>query len=56
MIQDINTYMETFQREALFGKCMLETVIENMIELLLSKKKMEGVKVDIELSPDARFV
>ena len=56
MIEDINTYMETFQREALFGKCMLETIIENMIEVLSSKKKLEGVKVDIELSPDARFV
>jgi signal transduction histidine kinase len=56
MIEDINTYVEMFQREATFEQCMLETVIENMIEKLSVRKKLEGVKVEVLLSPDARFV
>jgi signal transduction histidine kinase len=35
---------------------MLETVIENMIEKLSVRKKLEGVKVDVLISPEARFV
>ncbi len=56
MIQDINTYMETFQREAVFGKCLLEAVIENVIDRLSSKKKLDGVRIDMQLDRDARFV
>lgn len=56
MIEDINTYMETFQREAAVEKCMVETVIDNTIEKLAKKKKLEGVEVEVKLSPDARFV
>lgn len=56
MIEDINTYMETFQREAVFEKCMLETVIENMIDKLSKKRKLEGISMDVQLSPTARFV
>jgi signal transduction histidine kinase len=56
MIEDINTYIEMFQREASFEQCMLETVIENMLEKLAVRKKLEGVKVEVHLSPDARFV
>lgn len=56
MIEDINTYVEMFQREARFDQAMLETVIENMIEKLSVRKKLEGVKVDLLISPEARFV
>jgi signal transduction histidine kinase len=56
MIEDINTYVEMFQREARFEQCMLETVIENMTEKLSVRRKLEGVKVEVLLSPDARFV
>ncbi len=56
MIEDINTYIEMFQREASFEQCMLETVIENMLDRLAVRKKLEGVKVEVLLSPDARFV
>lgn len=56
MIEDINTYVEMFQREARMEQCMLETVIENMLEKLAARKKLEGVKVEVDLSPDARFV
>ncbi len=56
MIADINTYVEMFQREAAFEQCMLETIIENMLERLSVRKKLEGVKVEVVLSPDARFV
>ena len=56
MIEDINTYVEIFQREAQFERCMLETVIENMTEKLSVRRKTEGVKVEVLLSPDARFV
>ena len=56
MIEDINTYIEMFQREASLEQCRLETVIENMLEKLSARKKLEGVKVEVLLSPDARFV
>lgn len=56
MIEDINTYVEMFQREASLEQCMLETVIENMLEKLSVRKKLEGVKIEVLLSPDARFV
>jgi len=56
MIEDINTYVEMFQREAQFDQAMLETVIENMIEKLSVRKKLEGVKVDVLISPEGRFV
>jgi signal transduction histidine kinase len=56
MIEDINTYIEMFQREASLEQCMLETIIENMLEKLSARKKLEGVKLEVLLSPDARFV
>lgn len=56
MIEDINTYIEMFQREARFEQCMLETVVENMLEKLAVRKKLEGVNVEVLLSPAARFV
>jgi len=56
MIEDINIYVEMFQREARLEQCMLATVIDNMLEKLAAQKKLEGVKVDVVLSPDARFV
>ncbi|MGD0886499.1 MAG: ATP-binding protein [Thermodesulfovibrionales bacterium] len=56
MIEDISTYIDMFQREARFEQVMLETVIENMLEKLTVRKKLEGVKVDFLLSSDARFV
>jgi signal transduction histidine kinase len=56
MIEDIHTYIEMFQREARFEQCMLETVIENMIEKLSVRKKLEGVSVEVHLDPDTRFV
>ena len=56
MIEDINTYIEMFQREASLEQCMLETIIENMIEKLSMRKKLEGVRIELLLSPNARFV
>ena len=56
MIEDIQTYIEMFQREATFEQCMLETVIENMIDKLSLRKKLEGVKLEVLLAPDTRFV
>jgi signal transduction histidine kinase len=56
MIEDINTYIEMFQREASLEQCMLETVIENMLEKLSARKKLEGVRIEVLLNPDARFV
>lgn len=56
MIEDINAYVEMFQREANLEQCMLETIIENMLERLSAREKLEGVKVELHLSPDARFV
>jgi len=56
MIEDINTYIEMFQREANLEQCMLETIIENMLEKLSARKKREGVRIEVLLSTDARFV
>jgi signal transduction histidine kinase len=56
MIEDITTYIEMFQREASLEQAMLETVIENMVEKLTVRKKLEGVKVEVFLSPEARYV
>jgi len=56
MIEDINTYVEMFQREASVQQCMLETVIENMLARLSARGKLEGVKMEVLLSPDTRFV
>jgi signal transduction histidine kinase len=56
MIEDINTYMEMFQREASFAQAMLETVIENMLEKLRAKRKLEGVRIEVLLDPEARLV
>jgi signal transduction histidine kinase len=56
MIEDINTYIEMFQREASLEQCMLETIIENMLEKLSAQKKLEGVRIEVFLTTDARFV
>jgi signal transduction histidine kinase len=56
MIEDISTYVEMFQREAALEVCMLETLIENMLEKLSAKGRLEGVKIETFLSPEARFV
>lgn len=56
MVADINTYMTIFQNEAKFEKCILDTVIDNVLAKLSSEKKLEGVKTEVHLSPEARFV
>ncbi len=56
MIEDINTYIEMFQREARPEKAVLETIIENMLEKLSARRRLEGVKMEVALSPDVRFV
>jgi signal transduction histidine kinase len=56
MIADINTYMDVFERETKPEECMLETIIDNMLEKLSQRKKLDGVKVEVIISPDARFV
>ncbi len=56
MIEDINIYVEMFQREPRFEQCVLETVIENMTEKLSVRGRLQGVKVEMLLSPAARFV
>ncbi len=56
MIEDISTYIEMFQREASLEEVMLETVIEDMIEKLKARKKLDGVKVEVFLSPEVRFL
>jgi signal transduction histidine kinase len=56
MIEDISTYMDVFQREARIERCMLETIIENMIEKLSVRKKLGGIKVEVDISPGGRFV
>lgn len=56
MIEDIGTYIEMFQREASLEKVMLETVIEDELEKLKARKKLEGVKAELLLSPEVRFL
>lgn len=56
MVTDINTYVDMFQREPAFEKCMLETIIDNMLESLSARKKLEGVKVEVDISPSAQFI
>jgi signal transduction histidine kinase len=56
MIEDINTYMEIFQREARIEDCMIETIVDYAIEKLSSKGKLEGIKVGVAVNPVARFV
>jgi signal transduction histidine kinase len=56
MVADINTYMSIFQRETSFERCMLDTIMDNMISDLSNQKKLEGVKVEVNISPTARFV
>lgn len=56
MITDINSYMDIFQREARHEQCMLETIIDNMLERLSAQKSLEGVKVDVLINPAAGFV
>lgn len=56
MIEDIAAYIDTFEREARIERCMIETIIENMLEKLSARKKAEGIKVNISISPDSRFV
>jgi signal transduction histidine kinase len=56
MIADITTYMDIFERETRPEECMLETIIDNMLEKLSQRKKLDGVKVEVIISPDARFV
>src|SRR5208337_4773957 len=56
MVQDITTYMEIFDRDTKFEKCVPETIIDNMLETLSSREKLEGVTVEVLLSPDARFL
>ncbi len=56
MVADINTYMDIFQRETSFERCMLDTIMDNMINELSARKRLEGVKVEVNISPTARFV
>ncbi len=56
MIEDINTYMDVFQRQSRLEECMLETIVEDTIEKLTERKELEGVTVDISISPTARIV
>ncbi len=56
MIADIGTYMDVFQREARIEKCVLETIIEEMLEKLSARKKLADIKVEVDISPDSRFV
>ncbi len=56
LVADIKTYMDIFQTEARFEKCLLDTVIDNMLEKLSSEKKLEGVKTEVHLEPASRFV
>jgi signal transduction histidine kinase len=56
MIEDINTYMEVFQREARLEECMIETIIDHALEKLSSRKKLVGIKVEVAVNPAARFV
>ncbi len=56
MVAEINTYMEIFQRETSFQRCMLDTIIDNMISDLSTRRRLEGVKVEVNISPTARFV
>ncbi len=56
MIEDISTYIEMFQREASLEEVVLETVIEDMIEKLRTKRKLGGVKIEMSLSPEVRFL
>lgn len=56
MIEDINSYVEMFEREARFEKALIQTVVENMIEKLSERKKTEGVRLEVNLSQDARIV
>jgi len=56
MIADISTYMDIFQRETKPEECMLETIIDNMLEKLSQRKKLDGVKVEVIISPAARIV
>ncbi len=56
MIEDIHTYMDIFQREAKPEKCMLETIMDDVLEKLRARNKLEGVRLEILLSPEARFV
>jgi signal transduction histidine kinase len=53
MIADITTYMDIFEREARPEECMLETIVDNMLEKLSQRKKLDGVKVEVIISPDA---
>lgn len=55
MIEDISTYIEMFQREASLEQVMLETVIEDMIQKLTARKRLDRVKVEVFLSPEIRF-
>lgn len=56
MIEDIGAYVEMFQREAAFEQCVLETLIEDMLERLSAKGRLKGTKVETFLSPEARLV
>lgn len=56
MVTDINSYVDIFQREPAFEKCILDTIIENMLENLISRKRLEGVRVEVNISPGSRFV
>jgi signal transduction histidine kinase len=56
MIEDINTYMEIFQREAKLDECMIETIIDHALEKLSSRKKLNGIKMEVKINPAARFV
>src|SRR5208337_4224515 len=56
MVTDINTYVDIFQREPAFEKCMVETIIDNVLENLSSSRRLEGVKVEVDIGPSAQFV
>jgi signal transduction histidine kinase len=56
MVADINTYMDIFQREARFETCFLDTIIDNMLENLSMRGRLEGIKVEVSIGPDARLI
>lgn len=56
IVADINTYMDVFQHEARFEKCIMDTVVDNVLEKLSARKKLERVTIEVNVSPDARYV
>jgi signal transduction histidine kinase len=56
MLEDIGTYIELFGREAVLDRCMLPTIVEEMVAKLADKRRLEGVKVELDISPEAPLV